>query len=226
MSFKDSDGISYLVTFYGGLEITYQVSQSSGYGGGVSDFSGFSLIATPGPLTIAPALVGCFPDYIVSALEAAGGEATHWEDQTWPERAFPRVSVDKTDTTVKTCAVVAAEAGSPYFGLEEGQECWWVTRGRECSKAGFVILFTASETLLFLCTEIYDMSYVSNCVSIRASCARACVSAITVSQVNQAICLDLLTEHVFETARSFVRLFLTFWLNYWFAAVVLAMRQR
>lgn len=92
----------------------------------VLDTTGSRLTTAPASV---PTYIGCYPDYVVSAAEASGGGGggdEHWTAQAWPDRAFPRAIVDRSGNSAQTCAAVAHKAGSPYFGLAAGEECWWV----------------------------------------------------------------------------------------------------
>lgn len=67
--------------------------------------------------------LGCYKDYKVSSTEAGPAGNDDWTQHAWPLRDFPNARVDAAMTT-ETCAQIASENGSQYFGTQEGQECW------------------------------------------------------------------------------------------------------
>lgn len=74
-------------------------------------------------------LVGCFHDYAVTAADVAGaaGDDYAWTKENWAGiRNFPFAQVLKKTNSVAACEAIAAAAGSQFYGMSKGKECWWV----------------------------------------------------------------------------------------------------
>ncbi|MEW5306599.1 MAG: hypothetical protein WDW36_009053 [Sanguina aurantia] len=70
--------------------------------------------------------MGCYADLEVSAELLAIVNPTWYVDQDFSSsHAFPYVLPDYGAMTIESCAAIASAAGSPYFGVEKGAECWF-----------------------------------------------------------------------------------------------------
>lgn len=81
---------------------------------------------TAGPLPLYP--LGCFADLEVPKELMLASDPTWYVDRDFSSsHAFPYVLPDYSSMTIEKCAALASKAGSPYFGVEKGAECWWVS---------------------------------------------------------------------------------------------------
>ncbi|MEW5315372.1 MAG: hypothetical protein WDW38_006808 [Sanguina aurantia] len=81
-------------------------------------------ITTQGPLPLYP--LGCFADLEVPKELMLASDPTWYVDRDFSSsHAFPYVLPDYSSMTIEKCAALASKAGSPYFGVEKGAECWF-----------------------------------------------------------------------------------------------------
>ncbi|MEW5305739.1 MAG: hypothetical protein WDW36_008258 [Sanguina aurantia] len=69
------------------------------------------------------AYLGCYADYVVPKAHAGAAGDDGWTGSQWLMRDLPNAEVDPSNS-VEACMQHALGAGSPFFGLEEAQECW------------------------------------------------------------------------------------------------------
>ncbi|MEW5320432.1 MAG: hypothetical protein WDW38_011507 [Sanguina aurantia] len=68
------------------------------------------------------AYLGCYADYVVPKAHAGAAGDDGWTGSQWLMRDLPNAEVDPSNS-VEACMQHALGAGSPFFGLEEAQEC-------------------------------------------------------------------------------------------------------
>ncbi|MEW5320160.1 MAG: hypothetical protein WDW38_011255 [Sanguina aurantia] len=84
------------------------------------------ILPTENATALPPYRLGCYGDYVVPLPLPLGFTNLSLVQPVPAPRAFPFANVS-ANMTVGVCASIAAKAGSPFFGIEQGSQCWFGT---------------------------------------------------------------------------------------------------